>query len=607
MYKSRIIAMLFIVFICIPIGAVPIQVRAKSDISDFSRLAGNSIPVINAVTNCTIGKILGLAQKAGEQAQYDAINGVLSASISDPNIFDKLDQINQEAVHAKNKAMCTVPIARAAAQTILKIMTEETVNWINSGMDGKPMYAQDPAAPFLNLQNQAINDFKNVLQSDPNSFPFGKDSLSNAMQQYNSSFANQNSLTLSTYLSEVNSSLTMKDFSSDLKNGGWAAFNASLQPRNNVVGFNFEVNDQFVKILNDNQYTKAHALADQLNWGRGFMSQMKCVSPSGADPSSPLCKKTIIVTPGSTIGAALDKSLGGPQDALNLGNDLDASISSIMNALFSKLLQTGLSSVTDDSQSSNPNALVVQTITGNATPGSLCGVQSSTDWYKQYPNFNFTGGGLIALSKREILLANILKDQNSVLKKTITSIYALDYCVPGPRPFDVKSTSGQAYGAILQNIPTGNTRIINAQFLNDKIGLPVFPNHKVGSILNVTKIVKAVTDRYFTAVNFLYHDRGPDGAKPIVEDLIPEAADSVKYYAKLGYYQQTIADNEAKLNLINATVGQLNNMQAKLSNLQTEDSANGKDLKTDYRFINLQNAFNVMIPDLDVSPYSTSQ
>ena len=612
MYKSRIVAILFIILICMPIGAVPVQVYAASDISDFSRLAGNSIPVINAVTNCAIGKILGLAQKASDTAVAEGVS-VLSASTFDSNSYQNIIDAGDAAKAAQNKAMCTVPIERAAAQTILKTMTEETVNWINSGMDGKPMYEQDPTAAFKNLQNQAINDFKNVLQNDPNSFPFGKQILGNSMNQMNGSFASQNTLTLSTYLSDVNSSLTMKDFSSDLKNGGWAAFSASLQPKNNPVGFNFQVNDQLVKILNDNAYTQAHALSDQLNWGKGFLSQTKCLSPLGWTPDSGVpCTKQQIVTPGSTIGAALDKSLGGPQDALNLGNDLDASISSIMNAMFSKLLQTGLSSVAVDSGGTDDQSGNTQltTITGNAAPGSLCGVQSSTDWYNQYPNFNFTGGGLNTLYDREGQLATILKEQNGVLKKIITSIYALDYCVPGPHPYSPKSVAGQAYGKILQNLPSSTSRGVNAQFLNAELGMSVFPDHKTGSITNVTKTVKVAVERYFNAVDFLYHNRGSDGTKPVLEDLNliggSEVADDVKYYAKLGYYQQTIADNEAKINLILATKGQLGNIQTKLSNLQTEDSANGTDLTKDYRFTNLQNAFNVMIPDLDVSPYSTS-
>ena len=612
MYKSRIVAILFIILICIPVGAVPMEVHADSDISDFSRLAGNSIPVINAVTNCAIGKILGLAQKASDTAVAKGVS-VLSAETFDSSSYQQIYDAGAKAKAEQNKSMCTVPIERAAAQTILKTMTEETVNWINNGMDGKPMYEQDPTAAFKNLQNQAINDFKNILQDDPNSFPFGKQILGSSMGNINATFASQNALTLSTYLSDVNSSLTMKDFQSDLKNGGWGAFSVSFQPKNNPIGFNNQVNDQLVKILNDNSYTQAHALADQLNWGRGFLSQLKCLSPIGADPYDPkVCKKTEIVTPGSTIGAALDKSLGGPQDALNLGNDLDASISSVMNALYSKLLQTGLTSVAVDSggvddQSSNSQ---LTTITGNAAPGSLCGVQSSTDWYNQYPNFNFTGGGLKTLIDREGQLGTVLKEQNGVLKKIITSIYALDYCVPGPRPFTANSIAGQAYGAILQNIPTDNSRGVNAQFLEDKLGLPVFPDHKVASIGNVTKIVKTVIQRYFNSVDFLYHNRGSDGTKPVLDDLNliggSEVADDVKYYAKLGYYQQTIADNEAKINLILATKGQLSNIQTKLSNLQAEDAANGKDFTTDYRFTNLQNAFNVMIPDLDVSPYSTS-
>ena len=91
-----------------------------------------------------------------------------------------------------------------------------------------------------------------------------------------------------------------------------------------------------------------------------------------------------------------------------------------------------------------------------------------------------------------------------------------------------------------------------------------------------------------------------------MDDLIPSAADDVKYYPKLRYYEQVIADNEAKINIIYSTKGQLSNLSKQLSNLQTTDAANGTDLHIDPKYINLQTSFNVLVPELDVSPYSSS-
>lgn len=617
MYKLRITTIFFIILLCIPIVALPVQTQADSDVSAFSRLAGNSTPVITALTTCAIGKILGLATKAADASEAAAENAALTAQTFDIDAYMKADDAAQAAKDAWNKANCTTPIERAAAQVILTTLTQETVNWINGGMNGTPMFEQDPTAAFTNLQNQAVNDFKNILQSDSNAFPFGKDILAANMQSMNSTFATQNSSTLSSYLSNnlsaVNSAVTgvnssVVNFGNSLMNGGWVAFGASLQPQNNPVGFNFQVQDQLSHITKTYYYSPAQKLKDELNWGKGFLSQSVCDNPVGIDGHDPTCKKSHIVTPGATISDTLSKALGAQTDTLNLGSDISADMASVMNAMFAKMLQSGLSSVTDSSDSTGtPATLTAQsTISGNATPGSLCGVQSSTDWYQQYPNFNFTGGGLAELKNREGLLATILEDQNGVLQKIQSAVYALDYCVPGPHPFTVDSVSGQTFGAILQNMPSNSNQDTNAQFLVDKLGLPVFPDHKVMSLSQVPPIVKTVTTRYFNAVDYLYNNRGSDGTKPVVADLIPEAADNTKYYAQLGYYAQTIADNQAKINIILATEGQLQNIQNQLSTLQSQDSSNGVDLTTDPKFISLQNAFNVMVPDLDVSPYSST-
>ena len=612
MYKSRIISFFLIVLILLPFGALP--VKANTDVSGFSRLAGNSAPVLTAITECAIGKLLDNAQKYSDEALNEA-SASLMAQTYDGAASQSLEDVQSEAKRLKNERLCTIPIERAAAQTILQTLTQETVNWINTGMNGKPMFEQDAAAAFKKMQNQKINEFKSELQNNPDLYPFGKDILNSNITDMRSTFQSKAKSSLGDVLSNIDPSFTMETFGNDFKSGGWDAFSSSLDPSNNPVGFNFLTQDNLNQAvsLTGKDYTPAQALKDQLAWGNGFLSQTKCLDPGWA-PSyddateDPPCSKTQIVTPGSIIQDELSKTLGSGVDALNLGNNLDAGLTSIFNAMLTKLLQTGLASVTDDSGSSNSNTTTTKlTVAGNATPGSLCGVQSSTDWYKQYPNFNFAGDDLNKLVSREDQLKKILLEQNGVAKKILDSIYALDYCVPGPHPFTVKSVAGSAFGTILGKMPSSTgDRGINAQFLNDKLGIHAFPDYRIQSLTQVSKIVKEVTTRYFTAVQYQYHNRGADGSKPVVDDLIPSAADDAKYYPKIRYYEQVIADNEAKINIIISTKGQLSNLSRQLSNLQTEDAANGKDLHTDPRYINLQTSFNVLVPELDVSPYSSS-
>ena len=613
MYKSRIISFFLIALTLLsPIAALPVQ--AASDISGFSRLAGNSAPVLTAITECAIGELLDNADKYSDEALAEA-SASLMAQTEDSNASQSLEDVKSEAKRIKAKELCTVPIERAAAQTILQTLTQETVNWINTGMNGKPMFIQDAATAFKNIQNEKINEFKTELQQDPTSYPFGKDVLGNTMTNLFSNFKSQEKSTLSDTLSNIDPSFTMQTFDSDLTKGGWDAFSNSLDPSNNSVGFDFVTQDDLDQAvsLTGNDYGPAQALKDQLDWGKGFLSQAKCLDPGWAPSTdgspNPTCTKQQIVTPGSTIADELSKSLGSGVDALNLGSSLDAGLTSVFNAMLTKLLQTGLSSVSDDSGSSNSNTggATPLTVAGNATPGSLCGVQSSTDWYKQYPNFNFAGDDLDILVNREDELRKILKEQIGVSNKIVSAIYALDYCVPGPHPFTVNAQAGQAFGMILSNMPSSQgDRDHNAQFINDKLGIHAFPDQHVINLTQVTNIVKQVTKRYFTAVDYVYHNRGSDGTKPVVDDLIPSAADDAKYYPKINYYQQIIADDQAKINIILSTEGQLRNISKQLSDLQSADNAAGIDLSSDAKYINLQSAFNVLVPELDVSPYSSS-
>ena len=115
MYKSRIISFFLIVLILLPFGALP--VKANTDVSGFSRLAGNSAPVLTAITECAIGKLLDNAQKYSDEALNEA-SASLMAQTYDGAASQSLEDVQAEAKRLNNERLCTVPNERAAAQTI---------------------------------------------------------------------------------------------------------------------------------------------------------------------------------------------------------------------------------------------------------------------------------------------------------------------------------------------------------------------------------------------------------------------------------------------------------------------------------------------------------
>jgi hypothetical protein len=78
----------------------------------------------------------------------------------------------------------TKQVAQRAAVNLLKKFTEETVNWINQGNDGKPLYLTDTKSFFDNVADEQIKLFTAEVGFDPENHPYGKDFIVGYIQAY---------------------------------------------------------------------------------------------------------------------------------------------------------------------------------------------------------------------------------------------------------------------------------------------------------------------------------------------------------------------------------------------------------------------------------------
>ena len=620
MYKLRILALSLIIATCIPTLAVPVQ--AGTDISAMARIAGTSGPVLSAVTSCAIGLIGDKVIKtvAVALSKVDPTKAKVSINTTGQQA-DQAASANQTKFQSK----CLIPMERAAAQVILNTLTTETVNWINKGgQGGGPLFMTDPSKALSDLQKSAIGDISSMMKDNSGDLPFGKAILKDTLTQLQTGFLNDSKYNLDRLAAMQNAASSHISLGVNLNNGGWSMFNGALLANNNPIGFKFKTDEYVASKLGDTNISPAALLMKKLDWGKGFLSQETCLDPKGwdnldeaAQKATP-CKEPKIVTPGSVISEKLTHALGAQQDALALGNNLDASITSIFDAMMVKLMQEGLfhlSDSTNDSNNSGPgqqdnNNLSQQaTITGNATPGSACGVDTSADWYLQYPKFDILhdlsdldakGQPQQGLISRELALKTLLEAQNKIIKWIIRDTYQLDLCIPGPASLGDSSIKDTIFGTMMSsyNYPGSDVTQVNeaynAQFLSDNFGIKYFPNDKIASPGQVQKIIKTLISRYYDAmVNMEYQNLNSSN--------IPVLPKAQAQYQKIAYYEQQSADNDAKIGLINGTVGQLRAIQTRINQLLTSQlDSNSLNFKA--RLKSIQGSFDVLIPDLDVAP-----
>jgi hypothetical protein len=160
---------------------------------------------------------------------------------------------------------------------LLDTMTQSTVNWINSGFHGSPLFVQNPGSFFSNIGKFEVKNIINMVGYDPKQ-PFGQQYALNLIAAYKAKSQNdmQSSLNLI-----INDPALATQYRNNFNYGGWNALLLNTQyPQNNWIGYNMMMNQTVASKLAGNTSTsntiqKAQTLLKQ---GNGFLSPTMCPS-----------------------------------------------------------------------------------------------------------------------------------------------------------------------------------------------------------------------------------------------------------------------------------------------------------------------------------------
>jgi len=284
---------------------------------------------------------------------------------------------NEIASYAENsiwiKDYILDPLAWAEAKGLLQNITDETVNWINSGFNGRPAYITNPTQFFENIGDQATGAF--IAQNGPLSSLCSPISLNVrlalALNQAGSSGGSGNSnpysCTLSSIINNVQNAsisagVTVNGMSiagfegGDFSQGGWPAFAALAEPQNSFYGAYLEAQSS----LDTNIANRTQQKNNELMQGGGFLTYQTCTDDPTITDEDAYYDPTIKLdeaasesagyniyetcqnsTPGSTIKSSLDKALGSSQDSLVQASMLDEIIGALAGQLVNHVLGSG--------------------------------------------------------------------------------------------------------------------------------------------------------------------------------------------------------------------------------------------------------------------------
>jgi hypothetical protein len=174
-------------------------------------------------------------------------------------------------------------VAKAAAMKALQEVTKSTINWINGGYHGRPLFLENPESFFKDIEKFEVRTLVDLYGYDELKFPFGKDFALNTIYAYKSQLADNSTYSLSSYL--VNDPVLLKNYQNDFSVGGWDGFLLNTQfPQNNYIGFQMIANEELAGRLQGKSGTAKDKVQKLLDQGMGFLSPQTCqTNPSYND------------------------------------------------------------------------------------------------------------------------------------------------------------------------------------------------------------------------------------------------------------------------------------------------------------------------------------
>ncbi len=177
-------------------------------------------------------------------------------------------------------------VLMSMARRALQEMTKSTINWINSGFHGNPLFVENPQSFFKDIAKTEVKNFIDLTGYDSLRFPFGRDFALNTIGAYKRQLSENAEYSLSRV---INDPALLESYRSDFYVGGWNGFLINTQyPQNNYIGYQMLATDALARKVAGTSQNVAEKVNATLQQGMGFLSPQTCPSnplyPQGTNP-----------------------------------------------------------------------------------------------------------------------------------------------------------------------------------------------------------------------------------------------------------------------------------------------------------------------------------
>jgi hypothetical protein len=221
--------------------------------------------------------ILFSRPKKAEAQFVDPVNSIWEGIQSVFNFINTTSTVTDTGLSLKEYAR---EIARIFLQRLAKKFLEQTttstINWINTGFHGRPLFVENPESFFKDIAKSEIRGLVDTIGYNSLYFPFGRQTALQTIDAYKAQFESNAQYSLSKV---INDPQLLISYRNNFNIGGWNGFLINTQyPQNNYVGFQIMINDEKARRLEGTVQSKADKVQTALQQGLGFLSQQTCPS-----------------------------------------------------------------------------------------------------------------------------------------------------------------------------------------------------------------------------------------------------------------------------------------------------------------------------------------
>ena len=162
----------------------------------------------------------------------------------------------------------------AFARKIINEITKSTVNWINSGFHGSPLFLENPESFFKDIAKSQLKDFIQLTGYDRLRFPFGRQFALDTIEVYKNQLEINAEYSLSKIIDDP---VFLESYRLDFNVGGWDGFLINTQyPQNNYVGYQMWATEELGRRVEGTAINAAEKVRETLQQGQGFLSPQVC-------------------------------------------------------------------------------------------------------------------------------------------------------------------------------------------------------------------------------------------------------------------------------------------------------------------------------------------